>query len=184
MIRDTGFSQYRWVMLIALMLLTAMIELQWLTHAAVARPASHFYSEQISRRSWLEIDNLALIFMVGHLLFAIPTSWFIARFGLKNGLRLGSILLGSFGLLKGLESDSLTIIFIAQMGLAVAQPLIVHAVTTLTDQWFPEQERAMAAGFAVFAQFIGILLVMVITPAMAVSDPTNGSYGKVFLLPL
>ena len=172
-------SRYRWVMLITLMLLAAITQLQWLTHAAVARPAAHFYAAQINGSSWLDIDYLALIFMLVYLVISLPASWFIARFGLAAGLRLGAVLLGIFSLIKGAWGENLAVVFMAQVGLAIAQPLILNAITTLTDQWFPISERAMAAGMAVLAQFIGILvLVMVVTPMLVVSSPSDNHYGQ------
>ncbi len=172
------YPRYRWVMLASLMLLTIAIELQWLAHAAVARPATAYYGNQLAASEWLSIDSLALVYMLAYLIFSLPASWVIARFGLRAGLGIGALLLGLFGAVKGIYGDSLFIVLVTQTGLAVAQPFILNAVTTLTDQWFPVIERAMAAGLAVLAQFIGILLAMVITPMLVVSNPADGSYGE------
>ena len=176
--RDPEYPKYRWVMLAVLMALTIVIEMQWLTHAAIARPAEVFYGSQIERHNWLGVDNLALIYMIVYVVLALPVSWVIARFGLKNGLKVGALLTGVFSLWKGFRGDSLTVVTLAQLGLATAQPFILNSVTTLTDQWFPIKERAMAAGFTVLAQFIGILLVMVVTPMLVVTNPADDSYGK------
>ncbi|CAM3565576.1 MFS transporter [Parendozoicomonas haliclonae] len=177
-IKTGDYPFWRWIMLLVLMLLSALIQLQWLTHAAVARPAESFYFYQIQQRPWLEIDNLALLFMVVYLFLSIPASWLITRIGLKNSLQISALLLGAFSLLKGLEADSLATVFVAQLGLAIIQPVILNASTTLADQWFPLEERALANGLTILSLFIGVIAVMAITPEFAVSDPSDGSYGK------
>ncbi|WP_281647083.1 MFS transporter [Parendozoicomonas sp. Alg238-R29] len=173
-----SYPKYRWVMLATLMALSVIIQMQWLAHAAVARPAEAFYANQIEHQNWLNIDNLALIYMVVYVIISLPVSWILARFGLRSGLLTGAVLTGLFSILKGMAGNNLAIVTVAQLGLAIAQPFILNSVTTLTDQWFPLKERALAAGLTVFSQFIGILLVMVITPMLVVTDPSDGSYGK------
>ena len=42
---------YRWVVLAAFMLVTVLIEVQWLTHAPVARAAEVFYAGQFNPES-------------------------------------------------------------------------------------------------------------------------------------
>ncbi|MTI14765.1 MFS transporter [Sansalvadorimonas verongulae] len=175
---QSSYPSYRWIMLIVMMALTVAIEMQWLTHAAVARPAEAFYSHQIEHHSWLSIDNLALTYMIMYVVLALPASWVIARHGLKYGLQIGALMTGAFSLLKGFCGENLTIVTIAQLGLAAAQPFILNAVTTLTDQWFPVKERAMTAGLTVFAQFVGILLAVVVTPMMVVTNPADVNYGQ------
>jgi len=47
-------------MLVIFMFITIVIELQWLTHAPIARVAENFYDYQLQIRSWLSIDSIAL----------------------------------------------------------------------------------------------------------------------------
>ena len=43
MLQKNPYPIYRYVILAAFMMITVAIEIQWLTHAAVARPAELFY---------------------------------------------------------------------------------------------------------------------------------------------
>lgn len=52
-------SPYRWVVLGALMMVTLAVEVQWLTHAPIARAADVFYAGQFDPGSLLNIDFLA-----------------------------------------------------------------------------------------------------------------------------
>ena len=46
LIKGIQIYGYRWVMLIALMLLNIVVEIEWLTHAPVARAAAVYYEGQ------------------------------------------------------------------------------------------------------------------------------------------
>ncbi len=152
---------YRWVVLFVFALICAIIQIQWLTFASVAREARLFYNV-----SALQIDFLSLIFMIIFLLVCIPASYIIDRFGIRMGLGIGAVLTGVFGLMKGFYPSDYTLVVIAQTGLAVAQPFIMNAATKVAVQWFPLLERALAVGISTLAQFLGIIIVMICTPLM------------------
>ena len=79
-------------MLFLFMFLTIVIELQWLTHAPIARVAESFYSDQLQVYSWLSIDSIALVFMITYLIMCLPASYIIDTYGVKMGLNIGAIL--------------------------------------------------------------------------------------------
>ncbi len=174
------YPAYRFIILISFMLITAAIQIQWLTHAAVARPAEVFYSGQFDPGSFFNIDFLAMVYMLVFLIMSFPASYIIDTYGIKTGLRFGALLMGIFSLIKALFAANFTAVVIAQTGLAVAQPFIINAVTALTVRWFPLKERAMAAGFAALAQYIGIIVAMLVTPLLVGSDPKLPGYGTGF----
>jgi len=157
------FTVYRarWGVLAVYSLVSLVLQLQWLTFAPIAREAAAAYGV-----TPFEIDLLSLIFMGVFVVMCVPASYLIDRFGIRFGVGLGSVLIGVFGLVKGLGADSYVVVATAQIGLAVAQPLVLNAVTKVAAQWFPIQERATAVGIATLAQFIGIIVVMLVTPAL------------------
>jgi MFS family permease len=161
---------YRWVVLSVFSLISIVIQIHWLTFAPVAREARSFYGV-----SALQIDLLSLIFMAVFLVVCIPASLIIDKYGLRVGVCFGAVLTGIFGLMKGLAGNSYTMVVIAQVGLAVAQPFIINAATKLAGVWFPIRERATAVGIATLSQFLGIILVMILTPMMVTKAP-DGSY--------
>ena len=55
---------------------------------------------------------------------------------------------------------------ICTLGLAVAQPFLLNAVTTVAARWFPMEERATAGGLALVAGFIGIAIGQVASPLL------------------
>ena len=174
------YPRYRYVILSVFMFITVAIEIQWLTHAAVARPAEVFYQGQFDPASFFNIDFLAMVYMVAFLVMSFPASYVIDTYGTRTGLFIGSIMLGVFSLLKAVLANSFTGVVLAQVGLALAQPFILNAVTAVTARWFPLSERGMAAGLLALAQYIGIVAAMLLTPALVGSKPELANYGEGF----
>ncbi|MBT4400991.1 MAG: MFS transporter, partial [Bacteroidetes bacterium] len=171
---------YRYIILAIFMLLSLVIQIQWLTHAAVARPANEFYQGQFNPNSFFNIDFLAMSYMVIYILISFPASYIIDTYGIKIGLSIGAVLTGIFALLKGIFAASFLMVVIAQIGLAIAQPFILNAITAVTVRWFPLRERALAAGMAALSQYLGIIIAMLVTPMLIGSDPALPDYGQGF----
>jgi MFS family permease len=171
--------KYRWVVLAAYMFLAIVIQVQWLTHAPIARAAEVFYAGQFNPDSLFNIDFIAMSYMLVFLVMCIPASYIIDTFGIKTGLGIGALMTALFSLLKGFYGSNFTIVLIAQIGLAAAQPFIINAVTAVTVRWFPLRERGMAAGFSALAQYIGIIAATVSTcvslPPEAESSDTDNT---------
>lgn len=121
-----------------------------------------------------------MVYMLAFLIMSFPASYIIDTYGIKIGIGFGALLLGVFSLLKAIFASSFTGVIIAQTGLAIAQPFILNAVTALTVRWFPLNERAMAAGLSALAQYIGIVIAMLVTPMLIGSDPSLPEYGSGF----
>ena len=173
-------SPYRWIILTVFMLLTFVVSIQWLIHAAVVRPAEIFYKGQFNPSSYLNIDFLALCYMLIYLAVSFPASYIIDNYGIKVGLTIGAVMVGIFSITKAFFAASFTGVVISQIGLAVAQPFILNAVTAVSVRWFPFSERGLAAGFSVLAQYIGIIVAMLVTPLLVGSNPELATYGTGF----
>ena len=171
---------YRWVILLVFMLINMVVQIQWLAHAAVARPAAVFYEGQFDPASFFNIDFLAMVYMVVFVVMSFPASYVIDTYGIKVGISIGAVLVGLCGLCKGLFADDFAAVVAAQVGLAVAQPFILNAVTAVSVRWFPLRERGMAAGLSALAQYVGIVVAMIATPFMVGSDPAEAGYGTGF----
>ena len=171
---------YRWVILAVYMFLSITIQIQWLAHAAVARPAQVFYQGQFNPDGLFNIDFLALLYMLVYIIISIPASYVIDTYGIRIGLGIGAGIAVAGGLSKGLLADSYLGVLIAQIMLSVAQPFILNAVTAITVRWFPLRERGMAAGLSALAQYLGIIIAMLVTPLMIGINPDKPDYGSGF----
>ncbi len=174
------YPRYRYVILAVFILVSMAIQIQWLTHAAVVRPAEVFYQGQFNQASFFNIDFLELVYMVVFLVMSFPASYVIDTYGIRAGLTIGSVLLGVFSITKALFANNFAGVAISQTGLAVAQPFILNAITAVAARWFPLKERGTAAGFSTLAQYIGIIIAMLVTPLFIGSDPALAGYGQGF----
>jgi sugar phosphate permease len=152
---------YRWVVLLAFMFIAAMNQLLWITFAPITGAAAAFYGT-----TDLMIGLLSMLFMVIYVVLVLPSAWVIDTYGFRVAVGIGAVLTAVFALTRGLFAANLTIVFISQIGIAVGQPLILGAITKLAARWFPVNERATATGLGALSMYLGILLAMLITPAL------------------
>lgn len=158
---QTGFKVYgyRWIMLLAFMAVVAINQLLWITFAPITSAATSYYGV-----SDLSIGLLSMIFMIVYIFVSIPASWAIDTYGIRVAVGVGAALTGIFGLLRGIAAPNYVWVLIAQIGIAIGQPLILNAVTTVAARWFPIQERATAAGLGSLAIYLGIIAGLALTP--------------------
>jgi len=169
---------YRWVVLAALMMITLMSQIQWLSHAPIARAADNFYKGHFEPASFFNIDFLANSYMIFYLVVSIPASYFTAKYGIKKGITVGALLSVGGGILKALAGPSFTIVITGQVLLAIGQPFVINSSTALSAQWFPVRERGLATGLATLAQYIGIMIAMLVTPMLIIHSPSDPNYGS------
>lgn len=175
--RDFKVYGYRWVILLAFMGVIALNQLLWITFAAITTDAMKFYNV-----SDLSIGLLSLIFMVVYIFVSFPASWVIDTYGIRVGVGIGAALTGIFGLIRGLMASNYTWVLIAQIGIAIGQPFILNAITTIAARWFPKGERATASGIGSLAIYLGILLGIALTPYLTLHSGISGMlmiYGEV-----
>jgi MFS family permease len=154
---------YRWVVLLSFMFIVGMNQLLWITFAPITGAAAQFY-----HTSDLVIGLLSMSFMAVYIVLVIPSAWMIDTLGFRTAVGIGAVLTAVFALTRGLFADSFPLVFASQIGIAMGQPLIVGAVTKVAAAWFPTKERATAAGLGTLAIYLGILVGMLITPALEV----------------
>jgi MFS family permease len=160
---------YRWIMLLAFMLIVAVNQFLWISFAPITSLAADYY--QVSE---LSIGLLSMCFMIVYIIISIPASWVIDTYGIRVAVGLGALLTGIFGLLRGLLAADYSWVLISQIGIAIAQPFILNAITTLAARWFPIHERATASGLGTLAMYLGILLGLVLTPYLAIKSGISG----------
>jgi cyanate permease len=156
---------YRWVVLGIFMLIIAANQLLWITFAPITVDATRFLNV-----SDLQIGLLSMCFMIVFIVFSIPASWIIDKYGIRVGVGIGALLTGLFGLMRGLVTTDYTSILMSQIGIAIGQPFLLNAITKLAARWFPLRERATASGLGTLSMYIGIFAGMVLTPYLAAKN--------------
>ncbi|MGB2964409.1 MAG: MFS transporter [Anaerolineales bacterium] len=171
---------YRWVVLLAFMFVVAINQLLWITFAPITGNAVTYYGV-----SDLSIGLLSMSFMIVYVVISIPASWAIDTYGIRVAVGIGVVLTGVFGLMRGLLASNYTLVLIAQIGIAIGQPFILNAITTIAARWFPIRERATAAGLGSLAMYLGIVAAMVLTPSLTIKSQISGmllSYGIISMI--
>jgi MFS family permease len=173
---------YRWVVLLAFMFVAAMNQLLWITFAPITTDAAHFYGV-----SNLSIGLLSMSFLIVFIIVSIPASWVIDTYGIRVSVGIGAVLTGIFGLLRGFAGNNYSLVLISQIIIAIGQPFILNAITTVAARWFPIKERATASGLGSLAAYVGIFLGLTLTPYLAIHFGIKSMlifYGILSLLPI
>jgi len=166
---------YRWIVLVAFMFVVAVTQLLWITFAPITGAAAKFYGVQD-----LSIGLLSMSFMIVYIFVSIPASWVIDTYGIRVGVGIGAVLTAVFGLLRGVWASNYTLVLIAQIGVAIGQPFVLNAVTTVAARWFPMRERATASGLGSLAMYLGIFLGLALSPYLTIHFQIGGmlvAYG-------
>jgi len=157
---------YRWVVLAVFMFINLTIQMLWIGYAPITGPAARYYGV-----SDLEIGLLAMLFMIAFIPLSIPVSWIIDTFGFRTAVSIGAVLMGIFGILRGLAGAHYTWVLLTTIGLAIAQPFLLNAWTKVAARWFSIEERATAVGLVTVSNLIGTAIGMVLTPILVLDLP-------------
>ena len=168
---------YRWVVLAVFTFVNLTIQTLWIAYAPVTGPAAEFYGV-----TDLQIGLLSMVFMIAFIPLSIPVSWVIDTYGFKIAVGIGVILMGVFGILRGVAGSNYSLVLWSTVGLAAAQPFLLNAWTKVPANWFAIEERATAVGVVTLGNLIGTALGLVLTPILfeTMSIPTiQLTYGSV-----
>lgn len=157
---------YRWVVLAVFMFVNLTIQTLWISYASITGPAAQFYGV-----TDLEIGLLAMAFMLAFLPLSIPVSWVIDTYGFRLAVGIGVILMGVFGVLRGLAGENYTLVLVSTIGIAIAQPFLLNAWTKVPANWFSPEERATAVGLVTLSNLVGTALGLVLTPILIEDIP-------------
>jgi MFS family permease len=160
---------YRWVILAVFMFINLTIQMLWIAYAPITGLAAQFYGVND-----LQIGLLAMSFMIAFIPLSIPVSWVIDTYGFRLAVSIGAVMMGLFGVLRGLAGANYTLVLWSTFGIAAAQPFLLNAWTKVPANWFSIEERATAVGLVTLSNLIGTALGMVLTPLLieSLSIPT------------
>ena len=159
--RDFRLYPYRWVILAVFMFINLTIQILWISYAPITSAAGEYFGV-----SDLQIGLLAMSFMIAFIPLSIPVSWLIDTYGIRTSVSIGAVLMGVFGLLRGLVGADYGLTLASTVGIAIAQPFLLNAWTAVPAKWFSTQERATAVGLVTLASLVGTGLGMVLTPIL------------------
>ena len=159
---------YRWVVLAVFMLVNVTIQILWISYAPITGPAAAFYGV-----SDLQIGLLSMSFMIAFIPLSIPVSWVIDTYGFRLAVGIGAVMMGIFGIMRGMAGTNYTLVLFSTFGIAAAQPFLLNTWTKVPANWFALEERATAVGMVTLASLVGTALGMVLTPILMESLPIS-----------
>jgi MFS family permease len=153
--------RYKWVVLAVYMYISALTQLYWLNFAAIETFVEERFSIPPSTVMWF-----TLVFPLVQVLLSMPAGMVIDKKGFKYGVGIGAVFTGLFAMLRLVNTDSFTVLLIAQIGIAIGQPFVLNGVTKLVVTWFPQKEEGTAVGLGSLALLVGMMVGLGATPAL------------------
>lgn len=166
---------YRWLIVAVMVPVIIATEIYWLAFAPIASLAENYYSV-----GSLGITAFSMIYMLMYILFTIPASWVIDKYGAKRSVLIGAFITAGFGLIRFVFADVFVIVLITQIFIAIGQPFLINISTKIPANWFPVEERSTASGILVMAQYLGFIVPMALSPILATNlgiKPMLGIYA-------
>lgn len=151
----------RWLNLALLIPIIVASEIFWLSFAPIESIAKEFYNT-----SSFNISLFSLSYMVMYILFTMPASFVIEKYGYKRSVVIGVILTVVFGATRYIFAGNFLIVLVSQFLLAAGQPFLVNISTKVPANWFPVGERSTASGLLVMAQYLGFIVAMILSTVL------------------
>ncbi len=155
--RESGRA--RWGVVAAYASVVGCTQMLWLTFAPIDTDAARDFAVSKNAIGWL-----ALVFPLLYVLLALP-----AGIALDRWFR-GSLLVGAgltaLGALLRLVSATFLWAMVGQVTVAVAQPLVLNALTKTATGYLPEPDRPAGIAVGSASQFLGALLALVMGPLL------------------
>ena len=164
-----GRSGYRWIVLATYVAMIFVDQIYVVNFAPLIRTVEARYGVTEAYASLL-----LLVFPVLYLVFSIPAGLLADRRGFRTAIGLGAALHIVFSAIR-IDDGSLTALLAGQIGLAVAQPLVLNGISKLVIDWFDEHEAALATGIGTVGMFAGIAFGLATTPALVSAIGLRGT---------
>jgi predicted MFS family arabinose efflux permease len=148
-------TRSQWRPVIAYAALSAANQMLWLTFTPLTTDAAHHYGVSSGAIGWL-----AEIFPLLYVVLAIPAGRLIDR-RMPFWLGVGAVLTAGGAVLR-LAGDTYVTVLAGQVLVAVAQPLILNAVTKVSGAYLPARDRATGIAVSSAGIFAGMLLALVL----------------------
>jgi predicted MFS family arabinose efflux permease len=148
-----------WTVIATYALVGAANQMLWLTFTPITTPSAHHYGVSSDDIGWL-----AEIFPLLYVLLAVPAASLLDRW-FRPTLAVGAVLTAAGGLLR-LGGDTFAWVLAGQVLIAVAQPLILNAVTGLASSYLSADSRPMGIAVGSAGIFLGMLLSLALGSAI------------------
>ncbi len=162
--RDESTPTSGWRVIVAYALVCAATQVLWLTYAAITTESARRYGVSVGAIGWL-----AEIFPLLYVVLAIPAGILLDRW-FRPALAAGGALVALGGLVR-LGGETFAWAMSGQVMVAVAQPVVLSAVSKLAGEYLPVGQRVDGISLGSAGNFVGMLLALAL-------GPTLGAHGQ------
>jgi predicted MFS family arabinose efflux permease len=148
-----------WRVIVAYSLVCAATQVLWLTYAAITTETARRYGVSVGAVGWL-----AEIFPLLYVVLAIPAGILLDRW-FRPVLAAGGALVALGGLLR-LGGETFAWAMAGQVAVAVAQPVVLSAVSKLAGEYLPVDQRASGIAVGSAGSFVGMLIALLLGPTL------------------
>ncbi|HEY7933044.1 MAG TPA: MFS transporter [Solirubrobacteraceae bacterium] len=142
--------------MVAYSTLAAVTQMLWLTFAAITTDTAKHYDVSVSAVGWL-----SEIFPLLYVLLAIPAGMLLDRW-FRPVLGAGGLLVALGGLVR--VGDTFVWAMVGQILIALAQPVVMSAVSKLAGEYLSEDQRALGIAVGSAGGFAGMLIALLLGP--------------------
>lgn len=146
--------------LLAFTFVAGVSQMLWLNFAPLLGLVQQRYGV-----SELAASTLVLVFPLLYVVLSLPAGARIDRLGYRRVVAEGAAL-QAFCACARIFDAHFAVLLAAQVGIAVAQPFLMNAVSKLVSDWFDEAHGALATGIATIGMFLGMAVALAATPAL------------------
>ena len=174
---STASTRDRWAVIGAYAFLGSANQMLWLTFTPITTPAARHFGVSENDIGWL-----SEIFPLLYVLLAVPAASLLDRW-FRPSLAVGAVLTAAGGLLR-LGGPSFGWDLAGQLLVAIAQPLVLNAVTGLASAYLGPASRPAGIAIGSAGIFLGMLCSLALGSALGGSHihallVINAVYGVV-----
>ena len=185
---ETVYKVYsaRFLMMALYGFLSMSNSITWSTFVAITDVSTDFFNASES-----DVNMLALVFSIFYIPGTLLGVLLSKKYGLRETLLMGGMLT-SFGaslrLLGCLIRDQVGgngaygFCLVGQIFAAIGFPLFYNLPATISADWFPIEERDLAAALAVIFNTVGGSVAQVLSPAIASTTSDGKTHGVLTLM--
>lgn len=138
-------------MIVVFALLGAVTQVLWVTFAPVTDAAGRYYDVGDGAIGWL-----ANVFPLLYVVLAIPAGIVLDR-RFRGGLAAGALLTAAGAIIRIL-GDTYAFALAGQLVVAVAQPLVLNAITGVAGRYLAERDRSTGIAIGSASTFAGLIV--------------------------
>ncbi|CAG9534238.1 unnamed protein product [Cercopithifilaria johnstoni] len=164
-LKSEGIHLYkrRYYILLMFALLSASNSMQWIEYSVISHIIVEFYSV-----SYVAVNWTSMIYMLTYIIFVLPASWVLDKYGLRTSLILGSggNCIGALIKMFSARPDAFWITFLGQTIVGFSQMFILGIPPRLAAVWFGPEEVSTACASGVFGNQLGIAIGFLLPPVL------------------